>query len=406
MQIGPTQEEVRRQNLGALLRYVHLHGATSRAELTARLGLNRSTIGALTADLAGAGLVVEELPRGLGRAGRPSLVVRPEPGVYVFALVVEVDRLVAARIGLGGTILDRRQARRPPCAHAPATVVAPLVDLVRDMQRAIPSRARYVGSGAAVSAMVRGDDGLVRLVENVDWIDEPLGAALGPVLGAEPAVAVRNSADLSALAEHVRGAAVGCDNVVYVTGDAGIGGGIIAGGHLVTGRGGHGGEVGHMVVNPAGRPCGCGSHGCWETEIGEHALLRAARRDLDGKPNGRDTVRAVVEAAAHGDQTAQAAIRQIADWLGFGVANLVNIFNPDMVIFGGTLCELYIAGAAQVRSRLNRNALAAHRAHVRLRTPTLGEDVALLGAAELAFTPLLRNPLADVMDSVAENAAE
>src|SRR5882762_3302485 len=107
MRAGPTQDEVRRQNLGALLRQVHVRGALSRAELTAALGLNRSTIGALTADLVLAGLVREELPRETGRAGRPSLVVRPESErVYVYALAIGVDRMTAARVGLGGVILD------------------------------------------------------------------------------------------------------------------------------------------------------------------------------------------------------------------------------------------------------------------------------------------------------------
>ena len=114
MRAAPTQEEVRRHNLGALLRYVHVRGPTSRAELTASLGLNRSTIGALTADLAAAGLVREETPRGLGRAGRPSLVVQPESErVYVYAFTVEVDRVTAARVGLGGVVLDRREVARP-----------------------------------------------------------------------------------------------------------------------------------------------------------------------------------------------------------------------------------------------------------------------------------------------------
>jgi predicted NBD/HSP70 family sugar kinase len=397
MRAGPTQEEIRRQNLGALLRYVHLRGPTSRAELTARLGLNRSTIGALTAELTGAGLVTEELPRDHGRAGRPSLVVRPEPEVYVFAVVIEVDRLLAARIGLGGVILDRREASRPRGERAPAEVVAPLAEFVRDMQRSTGPGARYVGSGAAVSAMVRAEDGLVRLGPHIGWIDEPLGDALGKVLGTggDRPVPVRNNADLGALAEHVRGVAMGCDNIIYVTGDAGIGGGIIAGGRLVNGHGGYGGEVGHMVVNPTGRPCGCGSRGCWETEIGEYALLRAARRSPD-EPlarGGRLAIQTVIDAAGRGDASAQAGLRQVGDWLGFGVANLVNIFNPEMVIFAGGLREIYIAAAAQVRSRLNRNALAACREHVRLRTPQLGDDAALFGAAELAFEPLLADPL-------------
>jgi predicted NBD/HSP70 family sugar kinase len=411
MRAGPSQEEIRRQNLGALLRSVHLRGPTSRAELTARLGLNRSTIGALTAELTAAKLVAEELPRDHGRAGRPSLVVRPEPDVYVFALVIEVDRLTAARIGLGGVVLDRRETQRPRGVHAPAEVVAPLAGFVRDMQRAVAPGSRYVGSGAAVSAMVRAEDGVVRLGPHIGWVDAPLGAALADVLGGDRPVQVRNTADLAALAEHARGVAVGCENIVYLTGDAGIGGGIVAGGRLVTGHGGYGGEVGHMVVNPAGKPCNCGSRGCWETEIGEYALLRAAGRDaLDsgtaGRAVGRAAVQAVVDAAARGDAGAQTAIRQVGDWLGFGVANLVNIFNPEMVIFGGTLREIYIAAAAQVRSRLNRNALPACREHVRLRTPALGEDAALFGAAELAFEPLLSDPLTDSVSRPPSDPAE
>src|SRR5690348_15307257 len=90
MRAGPSQEEVRRHNLGTLLRYVHIHGATSRAELTTKLGLNRSTIGALTTDLAAAGLVTERPPRETTRAGRPSLVVRPESSqVYAYAMAIE-----------------------------------------------------------------------------------------------------------------------------------------------------------------------------------------------------------------------------------------------------------------------------------------------------------------------------
>src|SRR4051794_29196706 len=324
MRVGPSQEEIRRSNLGALLRSVHLHGAMSRADLTTSLGLNRSTIGALTADLAAAGLVSEGVPREQrGRAGRPSLVVRPESEkVYVYAFAVEVDRIVAARVGLGGVLLDRFEAARPRGEHDAATVVAPIADFVRKMQLTAPAGARLIGSGAAVSAMVRRDDGYVRLGPQLGWADQPLGEALRALVGDGRAVAVRNNADLAALAEHTRGAAAGCDNLVYLYGDAGIGGGIIAAGRPVTGHGGYGGEVGHMVVNPNGKPCSCGSHGCWETEIGEHALLRAADRD----GTGREGVLAVVEAAARGDALAQAAVRQVGDWLGFGVANLVNIF--------------------------------------------------------------------------------
>jgi predicted NBD/HSP70 family sugar kinase len=390
MRAAPSQEEVRRHNLGTLLRYVHVHGATSRAELTSRLGLNRSTIGALTAELATAGLVSEQAPRETGRAGRPSLVVRPESAkVYAYAISIEVDRLRAARVGLGGRILDRRETDRPRGMQV-LDAVQPLAEFVQDMRKDVPEDARGVGIGLAVAGMVRRADGMVRLAPTIGWVEEPVGAALGAELGESGRLTVGNHADVSAMVEHTRGAAAGCDNVVYLYGDVGVGGGIIAGGRRVTGHGGYGGEVGHMVVNPQGSPCSCGSRGCWETEIGEYALLKHAGRE---HLTGREAVLDVVEAAMRGDRGAQHAVRVVGDWIGFGVGNLVNIFNPEAVIFGGTLRDIYLVAAAQIRSRLNAIALPACREHIRLRTPELGTDAALIGAAELAFEHLLEDPL-------------
>ncbi|MEU4239413.1 ROK family transcriptional regulator [Actinoplanes sp. NPDC026619] len=389
MRAGPSQEEVRRHNLGTLLRYVHVHGATSRAELTTRLGLNRSTIGALTAELTTAGLVSEAAPRETGRAGRPSLVVRPESStVYAYALSIEVDRLRAARVGLGGRILDRRETDRPRGMQV-LDAVEPLSEFVREMRQELPPGARYVGTGVAVAGMVRRDDGMVRLAPTIGWTEEPVGAALRAELG-DGQLTVGNHADVSALVEHARGAAKGCDNVIYLYGDVGVGAGIIADGRRVSGHGGYGGEVGHMVVNPYGRECSCGSRGCWETEIGEYALLKHAGRTDD---TGREAVLGVVDAAMRGDSQAQFAVRQVGEWIGFGVGNLVNIFNPEAVIFGGTLRDVYLVAAAQIRSRLNAIALPACREHIRLRTPELGYDAALIGAAELAFEHLLEDPL-------------
>ncbi|AGL14513.1 ROK family transcriptional regulator [Actinoplanes sp. N902-109] len=391
MRTAPTQEDVRRHNLGTLLRYVHIHGATSRAELTTRLGLNRSTIGALTADLVAAGLVTEKKgPRETGRAGRPSLVVRPESvKVHAYALNIEVDRLRAARVGLGGRILDRREAPRPRGMQV-VDAVQPLAGFIRDMRAAAPEDARNVGAGLAIAGMVRRADGMVRLAPTIGWVDEPVGEALAERIGDAGPMLVGNIADVSAMVEHTRGAAAGRDNVIYLYGDVGVGAGIIAGGRRITGHGGYGGEVGHMVVNPDGRLCSCGSRGCWETEIGEYPLLKLAGR---ADRSGREAVLAVVDAAMRGDWVAQQAVRQVGDWLGLGVGNLVNIFNPEAVIFGGTLRDIYLVAAAQIRSRLTEVALPACRDEIRLRTPELGRDAALIGAAELAFERLLADPL-------------
>lgn len=382
---GASQEEIRRQNLGAVLRYVHLHGPTSRAELTSRLGLNRSTIGALAADLVASGLVTEETTTTARRAGRPSLVVSPRSDrVYAHALSIDAYLLRAARVGLGGRILDLREIARPGGMSA-VDAVGPLADLVRDMERAVAPDALLVGGAVAVTDTSRKPDGEIR----VAGVEATLGAALEAELSACPGFVAGDLADIAGLAEHVRGVAAGVDDLIYLHGDVGISAGIIVGGRLVIGHRGHSGKVGHMVVNPNGLPCGCGSRGCWETEIGEAALLRHAGRD----PRDRTAVAEVLRAAEQGDPTARAAVEQVADWLGFGVANLVNVVNPDAVVFGGSLRDIFTVGAEVVRERLDTMPLPASREHLRLRAAALGRDAVLIGAAELAFDKLLADPL-------------
>lgn len=391
MRAAPSQEDIRRLNLGAVLRHIHVSGALSRADLTARLGLNRATIGALTVDLAEAGLVTEGAPGvGGGGRGRPSLVVRPESErVFVIAVAIGVERITVARVGLGGVVLERRDADTPREGRTLDAAVATVKEFGDSLLRSASSGSLHVGIGVAACGIVRADSGMVRFGPNTGWREEPLGDRVSEALGLTAPVSVGNDADLAALAEHTRGVAVGCDDVIYIHGDVGVGGGIIIGGELMAGTDGYGGEIGHMVVRMDGRKCGCGSIGCWETEIGEYALLTAAGRS----GSGRGAVDAVVDAARRGDVTAQEALRQVGEWLGFGVANLVNIFNPQMVVMGGMLRGVYLGAAAQVRTRLNAAALASSLEAVKLRTPKLGEDAPLIGAAELAFARLLDDPL-------------
>ncbi|GAB3068630.1 ROK family transcriptional regulator [Micromonospora schwarzwaldensis] len=387
------QGDTRRRNLGALLRRVHLDGAVSRVELADWLGVNRSTVMALTAELVAAGLVREVPAPTSGRAGRPSFVVRPESAaVHVLAFDIAVDRLVAARVDLGGTVSARLEATRPRAGADLDAVVSVLADFGRALHHDASPTSVCVGIGASYCGMIRPEDGMVRFGPDMGWVDQAFGAELARRLDLGLPVLVGNEAHLGAMAEHQRGAGVGVQNLIYLHGDVGVGGGIIVGGDLLGGDGGYGSEVGHMLVNPyQGRPCGCGSRGCLEAEVGERALLDEAGRPADHQ--GREAVRAVVAAAEQGDAAAREALRRIGDWLGIGVANLINLFNPGVVIFGGTLREVFPGAAPQVRSRMAANVLPVSRDKAHLRVSALGYDATLIGAAELAFTPLLTNPL-------------
>ncbi len=382
-----------RSSLGTLLHHVHVSGPLSRAVLADRMGVNRSTIRSLTAELAAAGLVVEQPPAGTTGAGRPSLVVRPARHVYVLAFDVAVDRLVAARVGLGGPVLDRRETARCRAGADLDTVVTNLAALGRALLADAPPDAICVGVGASYCGMIRPVDGMVRYGPQLGWVDQAFGAELSRALGAGLPVAVGNEAHLGALAEYERGAGIGSPDLIYLHGDVGVGGGILVGGKLLGGESGYGCEVGHMLVNPAagGRPCLCGSRGCLEAETGEYALLAAAGR-ADG-PIGRDAVRAVVRDAAAGDRLAARAVAEIGDWLGIGVANLINLFNPGAVIFGGMLRDVYGAAAPQVADRITRHAMPVSRERAELRLSGLADDATLIGAADLGFAALLADPL-------------
>jgi D-xylose transport system substrate-binding protein len=387
---GQRSETVRRTNLSALVQVLHFEGPRSRSELVERTGLTRSAIRRLVGELVGAGLAVEEPGESLGVPGRPSPLVRLEPGSAVgLALEIAVDSLAMAVVGLGGHVFELVRIERPRERSAPEEVVADLADLA-ERAASLWRTGALVGVGVAVVGVARRQDGFVSTAPNLDWRDVPLGAALAKRLGVSVPVVVANEADVGALAEHRRGAAAGTDNAIFLSGEVGVGGGIIADGKPLTGVAGYGGEVGHLPVNPlAGARCRCGSVGCWETEVGEGALLVRAGRPADG---GSRQVEAILADAAAGDPTALGAIDEVGRWLAIGIAGLVNTFNPARVVLGGRFALLHRFFAATVEDGLTRRALAAPRALVEVVPAMLGADAPLLGAAELAFEPILGDP--------------
>ncbi len=394
---GATQDEVRRHNLAALVRFLHDHGSSSRSELVSHTGLNRSTVGGLISALVAVGLVRETEPVASG-VGRPSFGVEPvSERAFVLAIDLRVDRAIVAIVGLGGAVLARREHRFRKGQQREERIVAQTVEVCREVLDSAPDGGLLVGVGVGVPGLVRQPDGLVRFAPNLGWVDVPLGDHVAESLGVDVPIVVGNDSDLGAVAERVRGSAMGAANVIYLSGQVGVGGGILLDGRLLMGAQGYGGEVGHMRVNPKGRPCRCGSSGCWETEIGEPALREAAGVG-DSVP-----VEEIVARAAAGDKVARRGLRSVGRWLGIGVSNLVNIFNPDVVVFGGSLREILPATRDLVEDAVH-GALTAPGEHVLLALPALGDDSTLLGAAEAAFTALLDDPLGAVSGHGARHA--
>ena len=391
---GQRSETVRRANLSTILNELHLHGPLSRSELVARTGLTRSAIRGLIGELSAEGLVSEERSMPLGVPGRPSPLARPRrEGVVVLALEIAVDSLAAAVVGLGGGVIEHLRLDRARGHLAPERIASDLARMARPMVSRLGGGTALVGIGVSMVGVVRVSDGVVRVAPNLGWLDVPLADIIARRLGSAVGVSVGNEADLGALAEHRRGAAAGVDDVLYVSGEVGVGGGVIVAGRPLTGAAGYAGEVGHMPVNPAGSRCRCGSSGCWETEVGERALLRRAGRSPSG---GRAAVDTVFEAAAAGSRREREALATTGRWLGRGMGGLVNAFNPSLVVLGGLFGRMHPYVGAEIAGALKRHALGATREGLRVAPAALGPDAPLLGAAEMAFEALLLDPAAYV----------
>jgi predicted NBD/HSP70 family sugar kinase len=362
---------------------LHVDGPATRAKLASALGLNRSTIKALVDGLAEDGVVAERVPAQRSGAGRPSLLVLPRPqAAVVLAVDIRVERVSMALVGIGGEILTRGSWNMRRATREPTEVFTKIVDTSGPLIDELSVRPAAIG--VSVPGVVRHSDGYVHEAPNLHWSDVPLGGWLSRALGL--GVYMGNDAELGALAEHLRGAARGADDVVYISADVGVGGGVISNGLSLRGAGGHHiGEIGHMVVRPGGLPCYCGSFGCWETEIGERALCRALELD-DNSPVGA----IVAELRATPDDVLTDRLGEFTEWLALGLCNVVNLLCPQLVVLGDLFTALPAPLLARVGEFVRARSLVSRAlGGTKVVASSLGTDAKLLGAAELAFETVI-----------------
>ncbi|MFD0342232.1 ROK family protein [Streptomyces sp. NPDC127117] len=392
-----TKLERGRSALGPALELVHTGRAPTRAVLTSELGVTRATAGAVAAELEALGLIqVDSRPgSAAGSQGRPShrLSVR-QSGPVAIAAQVHADGFRAALVGLGGRLV----ATAPGCVAVtadPAQVIGEVVDdcarLLRD------SGLRCVGAGLAVPSAVAEPEGNALNPLHIAW---PAGAPVSEIFadcvrgaGIPGPAFTGNDVNLAALAEHRHGAGRGAQHLLCVaTGHRGVGGALVLDGRLHTGSSGLALEVGHLTVNPEGRPCHCGGRGCLDVETDPLAFLVAARREPGPEESllkqAGDLLR-----TEYADAAVRGAAEELIDRLGLGLAGLVNILNPDRIILGGLHRALLDADPERLRAVVADRSLWGRSGSVPILPCTLDHN-SLVGAAELAWQPVLDDPLA------------
>jgi predicted NBD/HSP70 family sugar kinase len=308
----------------------------------------------------------------------------------VLAVQVQATSVLIAQARLGG-VLGPVQEVPLPEPTTPASVLGLIADLVS--ARLGATDLPPFGVGLALPSAV-GSDGSALAAHHLDWphsvpARQLLTGLLARAGHREIRVHVGNDANLAALAESRHGAGQGAAHLLYVmTGEVGVGGGLVVDGRLHLGSAGYALEIGHTPVPPGTTPCRCGNQGCLEVEADPTALLAAA-----GRAATAPTLAAAqgVIARRHVDPTACAAVDLVTRRLASGLASMINILNPDRIVLGGLHAELLAAEGNQLRAGIRERSFLDQAARVELRAAQL-EASALVGAAELALQPLLDDP--------------
>lgn len=401
-QTRTTRLERGRSALGPALELVHTGRAPTRAVLTAELGVTRATAGAVAAELETLGLItVDPHPTSAaGTQGRPShrLAVDPD-GPVALAAQVHADGFRAALVGLGGRIV----ATTSGCGTVPADPARVLAEVVRAGAGLLEDTGRRcVGAGLAVPSSVAEPEGTALNPLHLAWeagapvrelFTRSLTEAGVPGPAGEAAVGhTANDLNVAALAEHRHGAGREARHLLVVgTGHRGVGGALVLDGRLHTGSSGLALEVGHLTVDPDGRPCHCGSRGCLDVEADPLALLDAAGREPGPEGSLLSQAGELIGTGYPSAPEVRTAVHALVDRLGLGLAGLVNILNPDRIVLAGLHRMLVEADGERLRSVVADRSLWGRSGSVPVVPGSLDHN-SLVGAAELAWQPVLDDP--------------
>lgn len=393
---------VRKLNTSLILDCLRTRGPISRARLSAVTGLNRSTVSSLINDLLEENLVREIGLEPSGR-GRPGMLLELSPdGGCAVGVEIGVDFISVFLTDFVAQVLWRQRVSSDPddgqgviLERAEAIVQAAL-EIGKDRG------LRPLGIGVGVPGLVDVRQGSLMFAPNLHWRNVPLRQMWTQRFNLS--VFVENEANAAALGEYYFGVARDVQSLIYLSAGVGLGGGIIIKGKLFRGSGGYAGEVGHMTIDPNGEPCGCGKRGCWETVVGPRAIVRQVREALE--TNAESQIRTlvqddlssidvdvVVRAAQAGDNVARKALEEVGVQLGIGIANLVNAFNPEMVVLGGALSLASTFFLPVIEETVRKHALAQPYDIVKVTASAHDADACVMGAVALVLDEILREPM-------------
>jgi glucokinase-like ROK family protein len=397
------QAFLRETNLSALLHTLCNNTPLSRAQLANLIGLNKSTVSSLVEELLARGLI-HAIGLNPGSAGRPGILleINPQAGA-VIGVELGVDFISVVVTDFLGQIIWRRFKRVDPMG-ATESIISQALALSNDACAFCHEKEmRLLGLGLSIPGTVDVTQGVLIYAPNLNWRNVPLGEIFSKATGLK--VIVENDANAAAIGEHLFGVARQSKDFIFVFAGVGIGGGLFLNDHLYRGKEGQAGEIGHapIMAEPLQYLCHCGNRGCWETYANQSSLIQRMQMHMDGKKNNLArqlmeeqnaplSVDLIKQAADLGDKDARESFAGVGEAMGLGIANLVNIFNPDKVILGGPLS----IGGKYLLPAINEN-VAKHSMpglypQVQILLSAFCADASVIGASALVIDSLMDKP--------------
>ncbi|SMG56572.1 xylose repressor, XylR [Paenibacillus aquistagni] len=371
------QALVKKINMSLALETIRVHAPVSRAQVAELTGLNKATVSNLVSDLLEQQLVTEIGPGQSSGGRKPLLLLFNRHAGHSIGIHLDVHSFSIALCDLSGQILFEKLNLR--LLHSdPVQVTEQLSSVIQELIDLAPaSPYGVIGIGVGAPGMV-DEQGCVLFAPNLGWEQIPLRQWLQDRFTHIP-VLVDNEANAGAIGEYEYGAGKHVQHLIYVSAGAGIGTGIMTRGEIFRGAMGYSGELGHMTIDVHGRKCSCGNRGCWELYASEKAILDPQ------KSLPFHTLYEAIQAAERDDADALHFLYQLGEYLGIGIANLVNGFNPDLIIIGNQFAHLERWIKAAVLRSVKQRALQSHQQNLNIVYAPLQQRSTLLGAANQAI---------------------
>jgi glucokinase-like ROK family protein len=387
---------IRAINRSTVLNVVKSEGPVSRTEIVRLSGLSPATVSEITADLIAEGLICEKTA-GDSTGGRPPILLTlTQDAAYVVGLKLAEGHVSAAITDIEANILSTLTV---PAAgmHAVERAVVTLGKVVEQViaEASVP-RERVTGVGIGLAGVIDAEGGLCRFSPILGWRDVPLKQLVEERIGIP--VYIDNDVNTLAMAEKWFGAGQDVDDFLVVTVGRGVGLGIVVNGQFYRGTRGGGGEFGHTVLAPDGPLCDCGKRGCLEAYVADPALVRAAqeavaRSELSGVSADELTVEQVTELAQAGNETLRAIFGQAGEILGMGIANLLNILNPALVIVSGEGVRAGDLLFEPMREAVARCVFDGLEQDTEIVIQDWGDEAWAWGAASLVLQEIFKSPI-------------